>query len=101
MSKFGLVVCALCVGLTLLYCVKSRAEMIMIAQLACDLTPDIEKTLQKDYKEITTAAGMDAKSRMVRLWRSDKSWTLTETDPVQGITCLIAAGKEWKNGTSE
>jgi hypothetical protein len=66
----------------------------MTTQL-CGDTESIERNLGRKYHEFEGGYGVDPKGRIIRLFISDKTFTMLSTAP-GGMTCIIAVGDTWE-----
>ncbi|MCK5611027.1 hypothetical protein KAR91_54645 [Candidatus Pacearchaeota archaeon] len=71
--------------------------VIASAQAICGERTSLLKQLEGNYKESPISMGLASNGSVVELTRSDiGTWTILLTTP-KGITCLIAAGKNWED----
>jgi len=69
------------------------------ARDGCD--PSLEnalKLLADEYNELPVARAINSKGWLVVITASEKkgSWTVIETDPNTGLTCLLSTGIGWQ-----
>jgi hypothetical protein len=68
-----------------------------LAQPVCGSHKMVAENLQKTYAETLVSMGVTVGGAVVEVYASpDGTWTLVITQP-NGVTCLIAAGKDWEN----
>ena len=68
-----------------------------LAQSVCGSHKMVAENLRKTYAETPISMGVTVGGAVVEVFASsDGSWTLVITQP-NGVTCLIAAGKDWEN----
>lgn len=67
------------------------------AQPQCDQRDSVLQILQQKYKEAPVALGVTHNGGLVEVLTSDNgtSWSIIVTTP-QGLSCLVAAGKNWR-----
>lgn len=64
--------------------------------VVCSLTTEIDERLKTKYNELPTALGFVGKRQVAILFQSeDKSTWTFGIRHVNGVTCLLAAGKDW------
>jgi hypothetical protein len=57
----------------------------------------VAENLNKAYAETPVSMGVTIGGAVIEVFASpDGTWTLVITQP-NGVTCLIAAGKDWEN----
>ncbi|NQU60576.1 MAG: hypothetical protein HQ512_05560 [Rhodospirillales bacterium] len=67
------------------------------AQPVCGSHNSITASLEKSYSEAPVAIGLTLDGGVVEVYSSSEgTWTMVITQPT-GLTCLIAAGKDWEN----
>lgn len=67
-----------------------------LAQSVCSSHKMVAENLQKGYAETPVSMGVTVGGAVIEVFASpDGSWTLVITQP-NGVTCLIAAGKDWE-----
>lgn len=68
-------------------------------QVACGVRDDIVGQLGRQYGEGRVAVGLESRGRVIEVLASDRgTWSIIVTMP-NGTSCLIAAGKSWRNLT--
>lgn len=68
-----------------------------LAQSACGSHKMVAENLNKTYAETPVSMGVTIGGAVIEVFASpDGTWTLVITQP-NGVTCLIAAGKDWEN----
>lgn len=77
-----------------------RAEVYITHTLVCDDTKKFEAELLNKYDEHQVAGGIDGKGNLVRVFSSDKTWTIMRTSP-NGLSCTFDAGENWETLTPE
>ena len=67
------------------------------APIVCDDRTTIVSSLSDQYKETRTSIGLANSGSVVEVFSAtDGSWSMIVTRP-NGITCLIAAGRNWES----
>ncbi len=67
------------------------------APIVCDDRNTIVSSLSDDYKETRNSIGLANSGQVVEVFSSiDGTWSMIITRP-DGISCLIAAGKNWES----
>lgn len=89
---------------TILGCILSmfmayrvRAESYLITTEMCDDTPTVEADLKDKFKEKEFAAGITSGGRLMKLFKSETTWTLVEEQTI-GMACVVRIGAEWQQG---
>ena len=78
------------------------AAMILVspaaAQPVCTDRSNTLKNLEENYSEVPVSMGLTTTGAVVEILssKSGNSWTIILTMP-NGMTCMIAAGENWKN----
>lgn len=68
------------------------------AQQVCGARAKIVEILEKKYQETLTNFGIAGQKNLLEVFSSAKgSWTIILTTP-EGVTCVMAAGKDWQDG---
>ena len=71
------------------------------APVVCDDRSTIVSSLSNDYKETRNSIGLANTGSVVEVFSAtDGSWSLVVTRP-DGISCLVAAGKNWESLTQK
>jgi hypothetical protein len=80
----------LCLALAVGYlaCAQARADVFY-----CSKTADLEKLLAERYHEKVIAEGLSKTHNLIRIFRSDKSFTIMRTTP-HGVSCIDEVGDE-------
>lgn len=73
----------------------AHAEIYTMATLVCDETKVFLNELTNKYHEQEVAGSVDGNGNLVRLFKSDKTWTLLRSTP-SGISCTLDAGQNWE-----
>ena len=73
----------------------AHAEVFMMHTLNCDDVKTFEKELTEKYHEQAIAGGIDGRGNLVRVFASDKTWTIIRTSP-NGLACTFDAGSDWE-----
>jgi len=67
-----------------------------LAQSVCSSHKTVTDNLRKAYAETPVSMGVTVGGAVVEVYASSEgTWTLMITQP-NGVTCLIAAGKDWE-----
>ncbi len=67
-----------------------------VAQPVCGSHQSISENLKKSYTEAPISMGVTSGGGIIEVFSSPKgTWTLVITQP-NGVSCLIAAGKDWE-----
>jgi len=68
------------------------------AQPVCGSHNSVATNLEKSYSEAPVSMGMTLDGGVVEVYSSpsEGTWTMVITQPT-GLSCLIAAGKDWEN----
>ncbi len=73
------------------------APTALAQQPVCGSHKTVADTLKKRYAETPVSMGVTVGGAVVEIYASPEgTWTLLITQP-NGVTCLIAAGKDWEN----
>jgi hypothetical protein len=76
---------------------SSLAAPTALAQSVCGSHKTVADALAKRYAETPISMGVTIGGAVVEIYASPEgTWTLLITQP-NGVTCLIAAGKDWEN----
>lgn len=68
-----------------------------VAQSICGAHKLVTDNLRKEYAESPVSMGVTSGGAVIEVFASTQgTWTLLITQP-SGVTCLIAAGKDWEN----
>lgn len=68
-----------------------------LAQSICGNHKLVTDNLRQEYAETPVSMGVTAGGAVVEVYASSQgTWTLLITQP-NGMSCLIAAGKDWEN----
>jgi len=71
------------------------------APVVCDDRNTIVSSLSDDYKESRNSIGLANSGSVVEVFSSsDGSWSMIVTRP-DGISCLVAAGRNWESVTQK
>lgn len=65
------------------------------AQENCQPRDKIVSGLAHEFQEVPRGIGVTLTGNIVELFRSGRTWTIVVTTP-DGISCFIAAGKDWE-----
>ena len=79
----------------LLFTSCAHAEVYITHTLFCDDTKTFEAELTNKYDEHQVAGGIDGKGNLVRIFASEKTWTIMRTSP-NGLSCTFDAGDNWE-----
>ncbi len=73
----------------------AHAEVYITHTLFCDETKVFLNELSEKYHEQEVAGGIDGKGNLVRIFTSDKTWTILRSSP-NGLSCTFDAGGDWE-----
>lgn len=67
-----------------------------LAQIPCATHDDLAKLLGNKYQEGVTHMGLAGSRNLIEIFVSEKgTFTVVATQP-SGVSCIIAAGKDWQ-----
>lgn len=65
------------------------------AQVMCQDRDSLVAGLAREYREVRRGIGVTLTGNIVEVFRSERTWTIVVTTP-DGISCFIAAGRDWE-----
>ena len=72
--------------------------LLLASMLACAPHDQMAQALEKNHKEVVTDRAVASNGWLAEIYRSESgSWTMTLTNPQNGLSCIRAAGQGWQH----